>query len=96
MREFHESVTVEDQAAFLVKNAMLRAVEQDWVVTPASEAQVHKAADLLRSTKADPTLLSKIEAISCTLLKMKHLQQQGRVNLYASQLLRLRSVANAL
>jgi hypothetical protein len=96
MLEQNNEVTVEAQAAFLVKRALLRAVEQDGFVTHASEGQVHKAVDLLRNTRADPSLLCTVEAISCTLLKMRQLHQEGRVNLYASQLLRLRSAAHAL
>ncbi len=86
----------DDQAATLVKQALIRSVAQDGIVTPKHEAQVHKAIDLLRATRGDPALLSRFEAMSCTLAQMRLYLHQGRVNAYASALLRLRSAANAI
>jgi hypothetical protein len=84
------------QAAVIVRLALAEAIEECGMLTPRTHAQVHRAVDLLRDTKADPALLTKIEAMSCTMATMSHLHRQGRVNAYASALLQLRSAASAL
>jgi len=85
-----------EHTAAAVRAALLWAIEQDGVITPKSEAQVHKALDLLRRAEGDPALIAKMEAMSCTIMQMGHLRREGRVNAYASQLLRLRRAAYAL
>jgi hypothetical protein len=84
------------QAAVIVRLALAEASEQSGMLTPQTHAQVHRAVDLLRYTKADPILLSKIEAMSCLMARMGRLHRQGRVNAYASALLQLRTAARAL
>jgi hypothetical protein len=87
---------VGQQAAVIVRLALAEAIEDCGMLTPKAHAQVHRAVDLLRYTKADPTLLSKIEAMSCTMARMNRLHRQGRVNAYASALLQLRTSARSL
>jgi hypothetical protein len=84
------------EAAALVGQAIVRAVEQDGVVSFKHETQVHKLIDLMRSTKAAPELLARLEGISCSLAQLPHLLRDGRVNLYASRVLRLKKAALAL
>jgi hypothetical protein len=84
------------QAAVMVRLALAEAIEECGMLTPQTHAQVHRAVDLLRYTRADPTLLSKIEDMSCTMARMARLHRQGRVNAYASALLQLRRAACSL
>ncbi len=84
------------QAAEIVKHALVRSIEQDGILPPTSESQVHRAIDLLRATRGDPGLLNRLEAMSCELFKMRLYLRQGRVNAYASARLRLRSAVRAI
>ena len=87
---------VGQQAAVIVRLALAEAIEDCGMLTPQTHAQVHRAVDLLRYSRGDPALLSKIEAMSCTMARMGRLHRQGRVNAYASALLQLRRAACAL
>ena len=87
---------IDHQAVQLVKAAVARAVEVDGFVALGSEGQVHRAVDMLRSARADQMLLGTVERISCAMTEMSHLRRQGRVNAYASRLLRLKKAGEAL
>ena len=86
----------EEQAAELVRGPLLSAIEQQLARPTDIEARIHRALDLLRGPGADPALRARLELISCALFQMNQLKRDGRVNHYASQLLRLRSVARSL
>jgi hypothetical protein len=86
----------EQVAAWRARAELLRAVEEEGYVTPHGDTAVHNALDLARGAGADPMLLRRLEAISCAIAWMRYLRAQGRVNAYASQLLRLRAAARAL
>ena len=80
----------------VVKKAILRSIERDGFITPAAEAQVQRAVDLLKLEKCDPQHREQVEHISCTLREMHQWLLDGRVNAYASALLRLRRRVQAL
>jgi hypothetical protein len=84
------------RAAALVRAAIAAAVERGGDATPAIEAQVQQALDLLRAGPRAGEALIRIEAISCTLARMQHARREGRVNAHASALLRLRNAAQRL
>lgn len=84
-----------DLAVSTVKNIVLQGVTSGYI-SPNAELQVQRALDLLRAEARGSELTARIEAISCTLRKMHHLLIDRRVNAYASALLRLRRVADAL
>jgi hypothetical protein len=89
----------QDQARRTVlhmQSNLLQAIEGNEILTARHQAQVHKAIDLLRATRADGVLLQRAEAISCIMHLMPTFLRQGRVNAYASARLRLRSAACAL
>jgi len=71
----------------------LKAGEQ---MTPAVEAEVHRALDLLHREGEDGERLRKIEDISCRLHHMRACLRSGRVNAYASNMLRLRRLVESL
>jgi hypothetical protein len=80
----------------LVRRTILSAVEQDKPMSPAADAQVQRAIDLLRFCPGTSDTLSRLETISCALVKMHQAQRDGRVNAYASTLLRISRAAEAL
>ncbi len=82
-------------ALAVVKKAVLRGIERDGRITPAVEAQVHRAVDLLRLIKAADEPLRRIEGVSCLLHQMHKSLLDGRCNAYASSLLRLRRSVDA-
>ena len=91
-----ELVAFADEATARIRQAIMRAAEQDGIVGFRHETQVHKAIDLLRGTKSAPELLARLEAISCSLAQLRHFKREGRVNLYASRVLQLRRALLAL
>jgi hypothetical protein len=88
--------TLAATAVEIAKATLRRAVATDSVIPFAAETQVHRAVDLLRSANADPALLRTFESTSCAMAEMRHLHRQGRVNHYASRLLRLRRAVDAM
>lgn len=79
-----------DHAVELLRDAVAGATHSDGIIAGKVEAQVHNAIDFLRGAGADVALILKFEQASCLLYEMNHLRRQGRVNAYASKLLRLR------
>jgi hypothetical protein len=59
-------------------------------ITPAAEAEVQKALSLLRREGGNPDLLRRLEQISITLFALAQSRRNGRPNLYASQMLRMK------
>jgi hypothetical protein len=59
-------------------------------ITLGTETQVHNALDLLRSARGEPGVVAQLEELAATLRIMMEAKRQGRVNLYASKLARLR------
>jgi hypothetical protein len=59
-------------------------------ITPATETQVQNAIDLLRKTGEEPDLRVRLEQIAADLRIMANSKRNGRPNLYASRLARLR------
>ena len=57
---------VREQAVALIKDAMGLAGRHERLALPRSEAQVHKAIDLLRTRPVDDDLLAAAESLSCT------------------------------
>ena len=84
------------EAAVLLKEALLKEVEREGAITLATECKVQWAIPLLRSGHGDAHSLSRAEAISCAIARMQVARREGRVNAYASTLLRLRRAAQAL
>lgn len=84
------------QSVFRVRSGLLQAIESHDIIPPVHEARVHDAIDLLRATRCDGQMLSRVEHISCTLRSMNRFLREGRVNAYASARLRLRSAAYSL
>lgn len=87
---------VRQQATALIKDAMSHAGRHDGLALPRSEAQVHRAIDLLRATSVDNALLAAAESLSCTMREMDQLLRQGRVNAYDSRALRVKKLFEAL
>ncbi len=85
-----------EQAVALVRTALADAVDPQSFIGPRADALVQRAIHLLRKTQEDPDALHRLEQISCTLMEMSYLRRQGRVNAYASRLLRLRRSAQQL
>ncbi len=79
----------------IVKEAVLRSIERDGRITPAVEAQVHRAVDLMRLQREIGEPLRRVEAVSCMLHQMQKSLVGGRCNAYASSLLRLRRQVEA-
>jgi hypothetical protein len=84
------------KAVEIAKATLKRAIATDGLIPFAAETQVHRAVDLLRSANADAGLLRAFESTSCAMAEMRHLHRQGRVNHYASRLLRLRRAVDAM
>ena len=59
-------------------------------ITVATEAHVHKALHALKAASCDLGLIKQLEALASTLRIMMDARRDGRVNLYASKLVRLR------
>lgn len=87
---------VREKAVALIKDAMGLAGRREGLALPRSEAQVHKAIDLLRARPVDVELLAAAESLSCTMREMDQLLRQGRVNAYDSRALRVRKLFEAL
>ena len=87
---------VRDQAVALIKDAIGLAGRHERLALPRSEAQVHKAIDLLRTRPVDDELLAAAQSLSCTMREMDQLLRQGRVNAYDSRALRARKLFEAL
>jgi hypothetical protein len=85
-----------EQAAQVAKLSILRAIDANGHLTAENEARVQRALDLLRAAGAPPERKRQLEAISCTLETLHGALMEGRVNFYASALLRLRKAAEAL
>lgn len=91
-----EAESLNEPIVQVVKKAVLRSIEREGLITPAVEAKVHRAVDLLHLARADEAPLRTVESISCTLHEMRQWLIEGRVNAYASGLLRLRRTVEAL
>jgi hypothetical protein len=87
---------VRERAIALMKSALAEASRRGDVVVPRAEAQVHEAVDLLRMSQADRDLLATAESVSCVMMEMSHYRRQGRINAYASKLIRVRKACEAL
>ncbi len=87
---------VRQQAISLIGDALGLAGRHDGLALPRSEAQVHKAIDLLRSEGDDCALLAAAETLSCEMREMAQLLREGRVNAYDSRALRVRKLFEAL
>lgn len=87
---------VRERAIALMKSALAEAARRGGVLVPRAEAQVHQAVDLLRSSQADRDLLAAAERLSCAMMEMNHYRRQGRVNAYASKLIRVRKTCEGL
>ena len=82
------------QAASLVKrvlDAVLKETGQP--IGPASEADIQRALHLLRQSRCDPAYLLRVERISTALFTMSQARLNGRPNLHASQVQRLKRLA---
>ena len=89
-----EQFAARERAIALMKSAL--SIRQDDLVIPNMEARVHEAVDLLRISQADNDLLGTAQFVSCRLMEMRHYRRQGRVNAYASKLVRLRKACESL
>ena len=90
------TAALSEQAAQVAKLSILRAIETQGHLTAENEARVQRALDLLRAAGAPPEKRRQLETISCTLETLHGALIEGRVNFYASALLRLRKAAEAL
>ena len=61
-------------------------------VSPASEARIQNALYALRTSRCDRQIVEKFERVATTLCVLLQAKREGRPNLYASQLLRLRKL----
>jgi hypothetical protein len=80
----------------VMRAGLLSAIADDQFKPARHQPRVYEAIDLLRASRADQSLVQRVEEISCTLHVMNGFLHQGRVNAYASARLRLRSAAAAL
>jgi len=92
----HGRSAVRQRAIALMKSALAETSRRGDVVVPRAEAQVHEAVDLLRTSQGDRDLLATAESVSCFMMEMSHYRRQGRVNAYASKLIRVRKTCEAL
>jgi hypothetical protein len=59
-------------------------------ITPAAEAEVQQALSLLRREGGNPDLLYRLEQISVALIAAAQARRLSRLNLYASQMRRIK------
>ena len=91
-----DRISAPDHAIAMAQLALEAAVRPEaGAVTPATEAQVQHALHLARSTAGDPQIVARLEAISTMIQTMSVAKLEGRPNLYASRLLRLRRLVLA-
>ena len=89
-------ISAPDHAIAAAQLALEAAVRpEEGAVTPAIEAQVQHALHLARSAAGDPQIVVRLESISTMLQTMSVAKLEGRPNLYASRLLRLRRLVRA-
>lgn len=79
-----------------LKGSIARAGTVETVPAGHLEAKVHRTIHLLREAGGEMDLIMKFEQVSCLLREMSHQLGQGRVNAYASGLLRLRRAAERI
>jgi hypothetical protein len=91
-----ERTAAREQAITLIQGAFAKAAHHGDLLVPSMEAQVHRAIDLLRTSQADDALLGTAQFVSCGLMQMRHYRRQGRVNAYASKLMRVRKACASL
>ena len=91
-----EQSVMRERAISLMQGALAKAALNGDLVVPSVEAQVHEAIDLLRISRADDALLGTAQFVSCGLMEMRHYRRQGRVNAYASKLMRVRKACASL
>jgi hypothetical protein len=85
-----------EQIVAAVKTGLLRDIESGRAVSAAHFAQIHRAIDLMRASEAAPDRLACVERVSCLMHPIPLLLRQGRVNAYASAMLKLRRAAAGL
>ena len=83
-----------EQAVSLVRRGLSTALcEPERPARPSSEADIQRALHLLRQGRCDPAFLVRVERISTALFTINRARQNGRPNLHASQVQRLRRLA---
>ena len=70
--------------------ALRRSLSGDGAITPSTEAQVHNSLYALRSSSPYADAVASLEAVAANLRILSNAKRDGRCNLYASQLTRLR------
>jgi len=85
-----------DAIVAAVKGRLLHDIDAGRPISGAHAAQLHRAIDLLRAGQGDPIRLATVEKMSCVMHPMPHLLRQGRVNAYASAVLKLRRAVTGL
>ena len=70
--------------------ALKRALDAEGGVTPATETQVQNSLYALRSASPYSEAVASLEAVAANLRLLAEAKREGRCNLYASQMHRLR------
>ena len=78
------------QAIALVERALHPVLAQGRPVPPSTEASIQKALSLLRRQGGNADLLKRVEQVSTSLFTISRAEFNGRLNLYESQMLRLK------
>jgi hypothetical protein len=87
------SIKPEVQVALMAIRKAVSSSEGD--VTPAVETQLQNSIHTLRSTSPYSEAVAALEAVAVNLRVLAKAKQEGRCNLYTSQLMRLRKQISA-